>query len=103
MEKESAQELCGGERHELLCAAVRVIPPLKADLLSIKSDEAMIRNGDAMGIAAEIPQHLQRPAERGFGVNHPAPEMESPEQLRKLFWIGKEGRRAAAAEFATLT
>lgn len=56
-----------------------------------------------MRIAAEIPQHLHRAAERSFGANHPAPQMQSPEQLRKLFRIGKDGRWSAAAELAELT
>src|SRR4029078_4989221 len=103
MQKESPKELRGRKCHDFLYTAVSVVLPLKTDPLSIEGDEAVIRNGDAMRIAAEIPQHLQRSAERGFGVNHPAPQMQSPEQLRKLFRIGKEGRRAAAGELAALT
>jgi hypothetical protein len=57
----------------------------------------VIRNGNAMGIAAEIPQHLHRSAERGFGVDHPAPQMQAQEQFGKLFRIGEEtGFRAPA-------
>jgi hypothetical protein len=37
MEKESAEELSGGERHDFLGAAVGVVLPLKADLFSIES------------------------------------------------------------------
>ena len=75
MQEESAQELSRGERHHLLCAAMCVVFPLKADSLRIKGNQTVVRNSHSMRIAAEIAQNLHRSAERSFGVNHPAPEM----------------------------
>ena len=92
MQKESAQELCGGLRHFFLNAAVRVVLPPEADLFSVERKQAVVGDGNAVRIAAEIAQHLHRSAERGFGVNHPTPQMQLPDQLRKLFRVGKEGR-----------
>src|SRR5690348_9541302 len=103
MEKESAQELSRIERHGFLGIAVCVVLPLKADSLSVEGNRAVIRNGDAMGIAAEIPQHLHWAAERSFGIDHPAPQIQAPEQLCKLFRIGEDGSRSVAAELAALT
>jgi hypothetical protein len=80
-----------------------VVLPLEADLLAIEGAETVIRNGNTMGISAEIPKDLRWSAERGLGVNHPAPQMQPPEQFRKLFRIGEYGGRSAAAEPATLT
>jgi len=103
MEKESAEELSRSERHNFLGAAVCVVLPLKTDSFSVKGNQAVIRNGNAMGVAAEIPQHLHRSAERSFGIDHPAPQMQAPEQLGKLFRIGEDGGRPVAAEVAALT
>jgi hypothetical protein len=60
----------------------------------------MIGIRDTMRVAAEIAQHLQRAAERRFGIDDPAPQMQSPEQLRKLFRTSKQGRRPVAEQFA---
>jgi len=103
VEEESHQELGNMESHFFLYAAVRIVLPTKADLFSVEGKQTAIRDGDTMCVAAQISEHLNGPAERSFGVNHPAPQMETPEQLGKLFRIGKQGRRSAAAEFAELT
>lgn len=103
MEKESAEELGRSERHDFLGAAVCVVLPLKTDSFSVEGNQAAIRNGNAMGVAAEISQHLHRSAERSFGIDHPAPQMQASEQLGKLFWISEDGGRSVAAEFAALT
>lgn len=51
-----------------LSVAVSVVFPLKADLLTVEGNETVIREGDAMGVAPEIAEHLHRSAERRFGV-----------------------------------
>src|ERR1700691_4459494 len=98
MEEESSQELGRSERHYLLYTTVRIVPPTEADLFSVEGKQTMIGNGNTMRVAAEIAQHLQRAAERRFGINHPELQMQSPEQLRKLFRIGKQGGGSAAAQ-----
>ena len=42
------------------------------------------------------------PPKRGFSVNHPAPQVQPPEQFCKLFGIGEDTGRTGAAEFAAL-
>jgi hypothetical protein len=50
MEKEAPRKLSGRERHHLLCGAVRIVFPMQADLFSIESGEAMIRDGDPVRV-----------------------------------------------------
>ena len=100
MEEESPQELGPSEGHDLLYIAVRIVSPTEADLFSVEGEQAMIGNGDTMRVTAEITQHLQWAAERCFGINDPAPQMQPPEQFRKLLRISKQGRGSAAAQFA---
>jgi hypothetical protein len=53
----AAQKLQGGECHRAGLLAVRVILPLKGDVLAIEGAQAVIADRDAMGIAPEVPQH----------------------------------------------
>jgi len=54
MQEEAAQELAGAEFHLTVLAAVGIVFPAKGDVLSIKCQQAMIGNGHAMGVAAQV-------------------------------------------------
>ena len=71
MKQEAAQELMGGDGHDLLLAAVGVISPEKRDPAIAKSDQAMVGNGNAMGVSSQIVQHEIGSAEGRLGVDHP--------------------------------
>ena len=71
MQKEAADELVGIEPHHLDCVAVGVIAPAEANVFAIEVDEAMVPDGDLVGVAPEIGQNLPGPGERGLAVNHP--------------------------------
>ena len=51
----------------------------------------MIGDGHAMGVAAEIAQHLQRTAEGWLGVDHPVVAMQAAEELCELLRISESG------------
>ena len=71
VEEEAAQELAGVERHDALLAAVGIIPPAEVDALAVEGDQAVVGDGDAMGVAAEIAQHMFRSAEGRLGIDDP--------------------------------
>jgi len=71
VEEEAANELVGVERHCLGFVADAVILPAEADAAVLAGEETTIGDGDAMGIAAEIVEHLLGSAERAFGVDDP--------------------------------
>src|SRR5438132_2613421 len=58
VKEEAADELVGAERHRLLPVAVAVILPAKTDLAVVDADQAIVGNGDAVGVAGDIGQHL---------------------------------------------
>ena len=58
----------------------------------------MIGDGHAMGVAAEIAQHLHRTAEGRLGINDPVVAMQAAEQFGELLRIGESGGRAGAHE-----
>ena len=71
MLQEAPQELIGAERHHAPLAAVGVIFPAEAHLVVREVDDAVIGDGDAMGVAAQILEHIHWPTERWFRVHHP--------------------------------
>src|SRR5450631_2472091 len=73
MKQEAANELASGERHGLaLCLSLlAVVLPAKADMLIGEFDEPAIADGNTVGIAREIGQHLLWPSARALGKYHP--------------------------------
>jgi hypothetical protein len=71
VEKEAAQELIGGQRHESLSVAVSGVPPAEGDVALFEGDEPVVGDGDAMGVSAEIAQGVLRSAEGALGVDDP--------------------------------
>jgi len=68
---EAAQELGSGESHDALLIAVSIVFPSKAHAVTIEVEQALVADGHAVGIAAEIAQHVSRPTQCGLGIDHP--------------------------------
>lgn len=73
VKQEAANELASGERHGLaLCLSLpAVVLPAEGDMLMGEFDEPAVADGDTMGIAGQIGQHLLWPSERALGKDHP--------------------------------
>src|SRR6516165_6331512 len=71
VEQEAADELVRAKGHELLPIVVAIILPAEADPALGERDQATVGDGDAMGISAEILEHLLGSAERSLGVDDP--------------------------------
>ncbi len=63
VDQEAAQELIGGDRHDFLLAAVRIVFPAKRDLIILERHQSMVGDGDAVRIASEIVQNMLGTAE----------------------------------------
>src|ERR1019366_6409102 len=72
MDQKAAQELIGGNGHDLVLAAVGIVLPTEGDAMVFESYEAMVGDGDAMGIAGEVVENMFGAAEGRLGVNAPA-------------------------------
>jgi len=74
VDQEAADELVGGQRHNMLAlgpvAAIILVAERDAGL--VEGDEAPVRYGDTVGIAREIGQDRLRPGKRRLGIDHPA-------------------------------
>src|ERR1700719_4821051 len=69
--QETPQELFMRERHDAALAVVRVVLPAERDVRISHLDQTMVGDGDAMGVAGQIVQHVFQPAERLLRVDHP--------------------------------
>jgi hypothetical protein len=98
MQQKPAQELVRADSHFALFVAVSVILPPKRNLIVCKRDEAVVGDGNAMGVTSKILENVRWPPERPFGVHNPVfPEelsQELPEQLR----IGHTAQGTVKAE-----
>jgi len=63
------RETDSGQRHHLGLAVVAVVLPSEADLAVVEPDQAAVGDGDAMGVATEIAEHLFGPGKRRLGEN----------------------------------
>jgi len=66
VEQEAAQELIDIQSHEPLLVAVGGIAPAEGDVAIGESDEPGVRDSDAMGVGAEIAQHMFGPPKGGL-------------------------------------
>src|SRR5271167_2064171 len=71
MQKEAAQELIDRKRQQLLFVVVGGIAPTKRDLAISKRDQSMVGDGHAMGVTAQITEHMLWAPEWTFRVDHP--------------------------------
>src|SRR5579872_1613479 len=78
VEQETAQELFDRQSHDPLLVAVGRVPPAEADVALGKRNQPAVGNGDAVGVSAEIAQHMFRPAEGPFGVDDPVMTEQYP-------------------------
>src|SRR5499427_5201165 len=87
VEQKALDELVGAERH---CAVPRlpaaaVILVAEGHAARIESEEATVRDGDAMGVAGEIGQHRLRPGEGRLAVDEPFLPLERCQMCGKDF------------------
>ena len=78
MQQEAAQEFIVRQAGELLLVVVSRIAPAESDLAIGKGDEAMVGDGHAMGVAAQILQDIFGTTEGTFQVHHPVLSKQWP-------------------------
>ena len=71
MQEEAAQELRDRKFEFALLVAVSGVPPAEGDLVLLEIDDAMVGNGDTVGVAAQVFQNMIGAAERRLAVDYP--------------------------------
>lgn len=67
----ATQELGSGESHDALLVAVGIVSPSEGHVVTIEGKQTLIADGHAVGIAAEIAQHVSGSTESRLGIDHP--------------------------------
>jgi hypothetical protein len=71
MQQEAADKFVGAERHSLDTVALTPVTVGEADAAVTHVEEPVVRDGDAMRIAADIVQDVGRAGKGRLGVNDP--------------------------------
>lgn len=87
VEKKSAEEFVGMKGHDFGVAGITIIFPAERDVIIGDLGQAVVRNGDAVGVAAQITEDMVRPAKRRFGVDNPVGRAETAEKRSEGFWV----------------
>ncbi len=98
MDQEAPQELVRRDRHHLLLAGLGVVLPSEGDLIVLEADEAMVGDGDAVGVAGEVVEDVFGSTEGRLGVDDPVPGEELPEETSEAFRCGEFLERAVELE-----
>jgi len=98
MEEEAAQKLGGRQGHDALLTSVSIILIAEGNAFPIEGQQAVIGNGDAMGVAAQIAEHMSGSAERWLGIDDPLLVLQSLHQGFKQLPVLEGGGGTAAVQ-----
>ena len=79
VQQEATSKLIERQGHQLLLVVVSRVAPTKGDLLVGTRYESMVGDGHAMGVAAQILEHILGATEGRFGVDHPVLSEQWPQ------------------------
>lgn len=80
MQQKPANELHRIEGHRAAMVFLSIVLPAKRHFPVLEGDEALIRDGDPMGVAGQILEDLGRSSERRFGIDHPVVGLDITKQ-----------------------
>jgi hypothetical protein len=78
MKQEPADKLIGLEGHGFLAVMVGIISPEEGNLVVPEGEEAVIADGDSVGISAEVLKDPLGAIEGGFAIDDPFLQVERP-------------------------
>ena len=81
---------------------MRGIAPAEGDVAIGESDQPGVGDGDAMGVGAEIAQHMFRAAEGRLGVDDPVVTEQHAQPCGEGAWLGKMQQAAVELELTAM-
>ena len=102
VQEETAQELIQFEGHQFLLVVVSRVPPTEGDFLIDEGNKAMVGDGDAVGIASEILQHMLGTSEGWFAIDHPVFAKQGSQPGSEDLGLGEQSEVLGEAELAVL-
>jgi hypothetical protein len=80
VQEKAPQELLHRQGQEALLVGVGGVSPAKGDLVTDQRDEAMVGNGNAMGVGAQVVKDILGAPERRLAVDDPVLAEEGAEE-----------------------
>lgn len=80
MKEEPSDKLVCLERHRLLTVLVGIIPPEEGNLAVSEGKDAVVTDGDPMGISAEVLKDSLGAIEGRFAIDDPLLMVETPQE-----------------------
>ena len=87
MKKEPADKLVGLQGHGFLTVMVGIIPPEEGNLAVLEGADAVITDGNPMGISAEVLKGPLGAIEGGFAIDDPRFAVEMPPEGLEVFGV----------------
>ncbi len=87
MKKEPSDKLVGLKGHGLLAVMVGIIPPEEGNLVVLEGEDAVITDGDSMGISAEVLKGPLGAIEGGFAIDDPWFPVQMPAEGFEVFGV----------------
>ena len=100
VEQKAPDELGGGQRHRLEAVRLAVVLEAEAHAPAVEGQEALVGDGDAVRVAAEVVEHAGGPVEGRLGVDHPLAAAQGPQVAREGGRVGQGGEAAAEPQAA---
>jgi hypothetical protein len=94
----SAQELIGGNGHDLVLAAVGIVLPTERDAMVFEGHQALVGDGDAMGVAGQVVENMVGTTEGRLGIDDPVLVAEFPEEVAEGLRQGELLKRSMKLE-----
>lgn len=98
VKEKPAHELVRGNGHDPLLVAVRIVPPTKCNLAAVEGNETVVGDGDTVGVAPEVTNHLLRAAEGGLGINDPVLAKQRSKKRREALGLFQMLNRSGASQ-----
>jgi len=92
VKQEPANELVGRQRHRLSLVGVAAIPIGECDDAVFNREDAVVGDGDAMGVSADVVQNRSGAGKGALGIDHPVLGVELSKKAAKGRFRG-EARR----------
>src|SRR3954453_8237030 len=74
------------QRHGTVLVVMSIVLPTKTHLIVVHREQPMIRDGNTMGVASQVLQHVLRSTKRRLGIHQPLlPEQCAQESGKGLF------------------
>src|ERR671924_1445922 len=86
MEEKPSEKFDGLQRHGALPLPPLVVFPPKRHLAVATRQQPPIGDGDPMGVASEVAEHLLWPGQRRLGVDHPLRLLQGRQELAPGRW-----------------